>query len=240
MPKNFAKKGVSLPEAIIVCFMTAILTLSAVEIISHAFGSQVAINKNVRTKQYKNNISERISSKIKEGSKPYYSALSLSISINEYNYSVQPEVNSLAVLIPKFNTDGSIVQPSTGVTTFKGVAFSIIPKNIVEPNASETDTYVIVETTAEFDLASSLSDPVVINESLPTDWGDGESYVLAENLKPAYFTVLGGEAFDVEGDQVNFAFIPVSGNIYFPSNIGSLTIDDGQYITRCQFRNFRI
>ena len=233
------KSGISLTEAIIVCLMTSILTLSAVEMISHAFGSQVAVSKNVKARQYKNNLSERISSKIKEGSKPYYSTLSLYIPIREYSYSVQPEVDSLAVLIPKFNTDGSIVQPSTNVTTFIGVAFSIVPQYMVDPN-KDTNSYVMVETTVEFDLVSSASDPVVINQTLPTDWSGGESYVLAENLLPATFKNLGTEAFDVEGDQVNFAFVPASGNIYFPSYYGTKTIDDSQYLTRIQFRNFRI
>ena len=239
MFRNFVKnrKGLSLTEAVIVCLITAVLTLSAVEMLSHAFAGEVGINKNIRARQYKNAISERISSKIKEGSKPYYSTLSLSIPINESLYSVQPEAEALAVLIPKFNADGTVVQPSTGVTTFKGVAFSIVPGSVVD---SDKTDYVLLETNAEFDLSTNLSDPITISESLPTDWGSGESYVLAENLKPANFTNLGSDAFDVEGNQVNFAFIPMEGNVYFPSSSGSQNINDGKYITRCQFRNFRI
>ena len=114
------------------------------------------------------------------------------------------------------------------------MAFSILP------NPDDEGSYILIETTTEFDLITDVSDPFAIKSSLPSDWTAGESYIISENLKPATFTNLGTDAFDVEGDMVNFSFIPSEGNVYFPSTTGSVNINDGEYLTRCKFRNFRI
>ncbi|OGI00616.1 MAG: hypothetical protein A2Y25_04490 [Candidatus Melainabacteria bacterium GWF2_37_15] len=238
MPKNLAKNGLSLIELIIVCMITGVLLLSTAEISSRAFEAQVGHNLSTRAKQNKNAISERISSKVKEAVKAYYSPLTVSIPFEGYVYSLNAEQNCLAVLIPKFDEDGDFIQPSAGTTTFTGVAFSIV----LDPEEDD-GTYVLIETNAEFDLATSLSDPLAISVPLPSDWSGGESFVLADNLSPGNFTNLGGIAFDVkdpEKDTVDFAFVPYGGNVYFPSPTGTVNINDSDYLTRCQFRNYRI
>ncbi|HSA06466.1 MAG TPA: hypothetical protein P5556_04745 [Candidatus Gastranaerophilales bacterium] len=235
MSKNTYRKGITLIETLLVCLITGLLAFSASQILAGSYEAQIGYNKNIRAKQHKNSISERISSRVKEAAKAYYSPLTISVSFKDTIYDVLPENNSLAVMIPKFDLNGEVIKPSSGVTTFIGVAFSIIP----DPDKQD-GTYILIETNAEFDLATSLSDPFVINQSLPESWEAGESYVISDNLMPATFSNLGTDAFDVEGDMVNFAFAPINGNIYFPSDSGSISVNDGEYITRCQFRNFRI
>ena len=235
MFKKNAKSGITLTEAVIVCLITGFLAISAADMISSSFESEIAYSKNIRARQYKNVISEMISSQVKEASKAYYHPLTLSIPFKSNTYTVLPEENSLAVLIPKFDSNGNIIQPSSGTTTFTGIAFSIIS----DPDKND-GSYILIETNTEFNLATNLNDPFVLTGSLPTDWGTGTTYVIADNLIPAFFTNLGNNEFDVEGDMVNFAFVPKNGNIYFSSNAGSLSINDGEYLTRCKFRNFRI
>ncbi len=229
-----SKNGINLTELIMVCVITGFILLSTSEMMQASFQGQIDYNKNLSVKQYKNVVSERISSKIREAAKAYYSTLSLSIPYNGYSYSVVPEQEALAVLIPKFDSSGDIVQPSSGMTTFAGVAFSIIA------DPEENGSYILVETHAEFDLATSTSDPLAITVTLPSSWSGGQSYVIAKNLQPASFTNLGSTAFDVEGDMANYAFVPSGEDLFFPSPSGTTSIDDGEYLTRCQFRNYRI
>ncbi|MFW5879766.1 MAG: type II secretion system protein [bacterium] len=239
MSKNNKQYGISLIELVMACLITGILTLSAAEMLGGAFDAQIGHNRNIRAKQHKNILTERISSIIREGSRSYYREISLIIPVNGNSYTVQPEINSLAVLIPKFNTDGTLVQPSSGYTTFRGVAFSIIPQDVAVGDSADPGVYAIVETRIEFDLATKLSDPISINDSLPSDWTNGNSYILAKELKPAIFTNLDSEAFYLEGNRIKFAFVPDGGNLYFPSENGSINIDDGKYLTGCHLRNFR-
>ena len=242
MSENQANKGFNLIELVIVCLITSLLTLATVEVANNAFEAQAGHNLNTRAKQNKNAISERISSKIKETSKAYYSPLAVSIPLGGSIYSLTAEQECLAVIIPKFDEFGDLIQPSAGTTTFTGVAFSII----LDPDKDD-GTYVLVETNAEFDLATNLSDPVTLTdaqaETMPTDWSSGESFVLADNLSPGNFATLGGTAFNVDvlsKDRVDFAFVPYKGKVYFPSSSGTVNIDDTGYLTRCKFRNYRI
>lgn len=248
MLKYSVKKGITVTEMLVVCVITGVLMLSTVYMTNNAFIGQDEYNKNINARQQKNFISERISSQVKEAAKVYYSPLYLFVPLGNYNYYVMPERNSLAVLIPKFDSTGTLVQPSAGVTTFTGVAFSILPKYLIDYNSHDYSNYVVLETTAEFNLATSQSDPLAITGILPTNWGipGSKSNILAENLKPGNFTNLGHNAFalSLENDNttvkyVNFAFVPQGDDIYFPSSYGNENIDDSEYLTRCQFRNYR-
>lgn len=232
-------KGFTLSELLVVSLMTAMVTLASIDMIAQCFQVEVSYNKYLKAKQTKNNISGRIINKIKETTKTYYNGTSLQIPISGTVVSVDAENETLAVLLPKFDSNGDIIQPNSNTTTFKAVAFSVIAKSVIDSNA-ENDTFVLVETSTEFDLTVTLDNPLYIQDSLPTDWSSGKSQVLADNLRPANFENLYHTLFDIEGDMVNFAFVPKDGYVYFPSSQGTESIDDSEYITRCQFENFRI
>ncbi|MCK5177667.1 MAG: hypothetical protein KAQ92_08125, partial [Candidatus Aenigmarchaeota archaeon] len=162
------------------------------------------------------------------------------IPVGGYSHYIYPEQEAVAVLVPKFDSIGNLVQPSANKTTFKAVAFSLLPKYYISWNDyDDEDTFVLLETNAEFDLDVKISDPFERTEDLPIDWSSGESYIVGDNFRPASMVNLNNKAFKVEDDIVNFAFVPHEGYVYFPSWYGYKTVDDSQYIRSCKFRNYR-
>lgn len=229
-----SKKGLTLLELLIVCVIMATILVPCVGMLTEAFKSQVDIEQDIKTRQTKIDISQMILSKIREGSASYYSGNSLSLPINGSTVSVSPEDNTLAVLTPVFDSSGNLVQPSTNVTRFNAIAFSILPKQ-------GSSNYQLWEVRATLDLQVSSADALKTTQTLPSSWSNAQSYLVSDELKPANMTNMEQTAFDVEGDSVSFSFVPKDEVIYFPSSQGgSTSIDDSRYITACTLRNYRI
>lgn len=236
MKKKHSKKALTLIELLMVCTIMGFMLVPTIGMMSEAFNAQVGIEGDIHSKQSKAGVEQVIFSKLIEASSVYYFANNLSILINGTMVTLSPEENAIAVLIPQMDDDGNVIQPSTNVTSFLGVAFSIVPASSWGDNS---DKYVLLESEADFDLQVSSVDPLQITQSLPDQWSTATTYLVADNLMPAEMTNLGTTAFDVENNIVSYAFVPQDGLLYFPAPDGIEIVDDSQFLTSCMFRNFR-
>jgi type II secretory pathway pseudopilin PulG len=233
-----SKNGLTLIETLATCLILGFLMLSTVGMLSSAFNAEINIEKNIKTKQVKLNSIDKIISKAREASAVYYSNNPITIPIKGTNVTITPETQALVVLVPKFNSSGAIIQPSANVTTFQGLAFSIVPKSTWDSTCN--GPYVLLETNMDINLSTTTSDPLKINQTFPTSWSGSTTNLLADNLFPATTTMLTTTAFDIESDIVSFSLTPQESVIYFPSPNGTKSINDSQYVSSFQFRNFRI
>ena len=242
--KTNLKSGFTLMEMMVVTLIVSIILISTIDVASRAFDAKFKFDNIAKARQEKVDITSRITSKIKEASAVYTSSQTITIPANGSNVSVVGENETLAVLVPKFDSNGNVVQPTPGTTTlFTGIAFTIIPAATWyndNENHKYDGKYVLLETTADFNLGVSAADALKVTGALPTSWSGGQTYLLADNLKPAVTDNLGNIPFDVESDMVSFAFVPKGEHIYFPSADGTEEIDDGPNLTSCTFRNYRI
>ncbi len=235
------KKALGLIELLIAFVLLALIVAPTVDVLSKSFDAQTKVLSSIFSKQKKISASERVVSEIKEAVYVYNSGTSLTIPTETSSTEVTTGTNSVAVLVPTFDSDGDI-SVSGSDTVFRGVAFSIVPASTW--NGGSSDKYVFVETVYEgTDLTLSVSsdDKFSIETTPPADWSGGESYVLGENFYPATFTYLGTNAFNINSDrnEIKFAFYPKGEKTYFPSDQGSDTLDETPYLTSVTLRNWR-
>ncbi|MFH0702999.1 MAG: hypothetical protein V2B14_05620 [bacterium] len=242
------RTGLSLLEILLTFALMGILILPTIDVMSSMVISQAAFNNDVSAKQTKLSSTERIATSIREGSYIYSEYTQLTVPTSSSSTSVTIGDKAVAVLVPQFESDGDVKQPSIGITSFKGVAFSLIPKGTWESSTSEqtqtqqqydtgAEEYVLVETTYDIDLAVDTDDPLLISGTIPTDWSNGDSYLLGTNFKPATFTVMSTKTFKIDGDIITFGFVPTAEATYFSSYGSSKIVDDTPYITSVVIRN---
>lgn len=216
----------------------SILLLGTIDMTSVMFNQQAIYNNDVQAKQAKNISNERILSKIREAASVYNENVIIDIPLESSTYKITTGEDSIAVMVPKFDSTGNVSQPTSTSTNFTGIAFSIIPES--NWNGKSNGKYVLIETNFDITLNTTAADPLKITQSLPLNWTSGESYLIAENLEPANLSYMGQKAFDIEGDLVTFAFVPNPNCVYFGSPDGSKTINDKPFLASTQFRNYRV
>ncbi len=235
------KKALGLIELLIAFVLLALIVAPTVDVLSKSFDAQTKVLSGIYSKQKKISVSERVVSELKEAVYVYNSGTSLTIPTETSSTDVTIGTNSIAVLLPTFDSNGNI-SVSGSDTVFKGIAFSIIPAS--SWNGSASDGYVFVETVYEgtdLNLNVSSDDKLSIESSPPANWSNGESYVMGENFYPTTFTYMGTSAFNINTDrnEIKFAFYPKGDKTYFPSDQGSDTLDESPYLTSVALRNWR-
>lgn len=234
MSKYF-KKAISLMELIIVLAIIAVLIIPTIDLMSSMLIAHADYNNNLNAKQIKLNMSERITNGIREGAYIYPANTSLTIPTMSSTATTTVGTSAIAVLVPVFTTDGSIeYSNTTGKTSFKGIAYSIIPGSSW---ASGTDDYVLVETVYNTSLSVDPDYNLEITETAPVNWGSGSSFMLAGKLEPARLTNMGTTAFNINNNIVTFGFVPGASTTYFPSSSGSASVDDTPYISSVVVQN---
>lgn len=236
------KKGFSLLEILITSLILAVMTISTVSFMSSFVIAEVNFNNDLLNKQDKISLYQRLSDDLKHAAYVYKDNTVLTIPTQSSTRTVTNTVNAIAVLIPKFNTDGTLIMPTSTTTTFTGIAFSIIPESAW--NGKISSKSVLIQTvlnSTSLNLTIDTNDPVTIMSTPPTNWSAGESYLIAEDLKPARFVEMGQDAFYIseKRDCVEFGFIPRDSAIYYPSPSGTKTMDDDQFVTNIALRNWR-
>jgi hypothetical protein len=238
MKKYTVKKAVSLMELIMVLLVMGILLIPTIDLMSSMLIAQADFSNNLQAKQIKLNITERIVSGLREGSYIYSNGSSLLIPTISSSTIASVGSESIAVLIPVFQSDGSVeYSESTNETSFRGVAYSIIPESTW--NGNNTGQYVIVETIYNTSLTTDPDDKLKITETAPIDWSLGSSFLLADKLEPATLTNMGTNAFNINNSIVTFSFVPGSTTTYFASSNGTSSIDDTSYISSVVVQNSR-
>ncbi|MDD3012077.1 MAG: hypothetical protein PHC34_00040 [Candidatus Gastranaerophilales bacterium] len=237
-------KAMTLMEALIVAVIIAIVTLPTIDLLAKMIISEDTFNNDINSKEYKTAVTEKLIATLMPGNYLYTNNTSITIpSKNDTDVNVTIGTQAIAVLTPKFNSDGTLNMPSTSSTSFKGTAFSIMPESVW--NGGSSSKYVLVETVLDnssLNLAIDPNDSLKINTFPPTDWSEGKSFVIATNLKPATFTNQSAAFIqDTPRSSVQFAFVPKADGLYFPdSQLGSTqTINDSVYVTSVNLRNWR-
>ena len=237
-----SKKGMSLIEVLITSVIIVIIVVSMVDLLSSMVIAQSNLNNDIQAKQTNLNIEERIATALKEGVYTYANGTLITIPTSNSYTTVTNGSNAIAVLIPAFASDGSLINPSTNVTSFVGEAFSIIPENTWD--GVNSGKYVIIETSYSdntLNISTDPNDSLLINASPPRNWKNGTSFILGKNLIPASFTNMGTTAFSINSTAsgINYAFVPNAAYTYFPSSSGSKIIDDTSYLSSVTFKNWR-
>lgn len=231
------KKGVNLIELLITLVITAFLLMGATGMIASLFQQDASFTNDIEAKQSKMISLERISTKIREASTVYNKGTSIAIPAEGSSVSVTTGTESLAVFIPKFDSSGNIIQPSSSSTSFTGIAFSIIPE--ADWNGGDSGNYVLIETNCDFTLTTASNDPLKVISTYPSDWSGGNSYLISKDFVPASLSTMETDAFNVQDNIVTYAFVPTPKAIYFASDEGVENIQDEAYLTTVNFRNFR-
>lgn len=223
-------------ELLITLVVTGVLLVGTIDMLANLFEEHINYNNDIQSTQSKMISNERITSKIREGANIYSNGSSLTIPTQNSSVSVITGNRAIAALVPKFNSSGNLIQPSSSTTSFKGIAFSIITQSQWDGTSGN---YVLIETDYDVDLPISAYDPLLVTGTLPNNWSNGQSYLIEKNLQPATLTTMGTQAFNVQGDIVNFAFVPTPTAIYFASTNGVASIDDRAYLNTVNFRNYK-
>ncbi|OGI16568.1 MAG: hypothetical protein A2287_04610 [Candidatus Melainabacteria bacterium RIFOXYA12_FULL_32_12] len=232
------KNAVTLVEVIMVLVLMSILIIPTIDLMSSMMISQADFVKNLQSKQVKLNITERITSGIREGSYIYPDSTSLTIPTMSSTTNVNIEDQAIAVLVPVFTSSGSVeYSNATGKTSFKGVAYSILPQSTW--NGGNSNKYVLVETIYNTQISTNSEDPLELTGNATINWGSGTSYLLADNLEPANQTVMGTNAFDINNNIITFGFVPGGTATYFPSSSGTNQLDDTPYVSSVVVQNTR-
>lgn len=236
------KKGFSLIEAIVASAVLGIMMVSTIDFMSSFMVAESTFNNEIANRQDKLNLLERLSSSIKPATYVYKPDTTIYIPTQNSTTSVTNNVNAIAVLVPKFNADGTLKMAGTNITQFSGVAFSIIPRKTWD--GTNSNKYVLLQTildNSSLDISTDPNDSLQIMVVPTTNWANGKSYVLADDLMPATTTNMGNDAFatETDRDKVKFSFIPKANGTYFPSDSGTEMIDDNQYMMSVSLRNWR-
>jgi hypothetical protein len=235
-------KGLTLIEALIVAVIIAIVALPTIDLMAKMIISEDTFNNEISSKEYKTAVTEKLIATLMPGNYVYKTYTCITIPTKtSMTYAVIGN-RAIAVLTPKFNSDGTLNMPASNVTKFTGTAFSIMPEYMWD--GSRSTKYVLVETildNSSLNLAVDPNDPLKINTAPPLNWAQGKSFVIATNLKPANF-LNQSIAFssDTSRSSVQFAFVPKADGLYFPNYQGNpTTVDDSTYISSVNLRNWR-
>lgn len=236
------KKGITLLEVLVAAVVMAIIIIPTIDFMSSFVKAEADFNSSIKNKEDKLNLSDKIAGYLKPASYIYQTGTTLTIPTSSSTTTVKNGQNSIAFLIPEFNTDGTLVMPTSTTTKFTGVAFSIIPEEIWD--GKNTEKYMLIQTnfkSSTLYLPTDTNDSLILTASPPLNWSTGSSYIMADNLKPAIFDNMGTNAFNIASsrDKATFAFIPKADYLYFPSNSGQKTLDDSEYLTNINLRNWR-
>ena len=233
-----SRKAINMIEVLMAVVIMGFLIIPTIDLMSSMVASQADFAGNLKAKQIKLNVTERITSNIREGSYIYPDGASLTIPTMTSSTSVTVGNQTVAVLVPTFNADGTVnYSNSTGKTSFKGVAYSIIPESTW--NSGSSGEYVLVETIFNTQLSVDTEDTLDLTESATVDWASGSSYALADNLMPANQTIMGSTAFDIDDNIITFGLVPEGTTTYFPSSSGTAQVDDTPYISSVVIQNIR-
>jgi len=224
-------------ELLITLVISSILLIGAIDMTAFLFNQNVTFNNDVQAMQSKTISAERITTKIREAASRYDNGIVITLPVEGASVQVTTGNESIAVFVPKFDSSGNVEQPTSSTTSFKGIAFSIIPE--ADWNGGTSGKYVLIETNYDVNLATAANDPLKITASLPNNWSSGQSYLIAKDFVPANLSTMGIKAFDVQDDLVTFAFVPTPDAIYFASSDGAENIDDKAYLTAVNLRNYR-
>jgi len=224
-------------ELLMALAITGVMLIGTINLTSSLFNEHVTFNNDVLAMQSKSISAEKITTKIREAASRYNNDVSITLPVEDASVQVMTGNESIAVFVPKFDASGNVLQPSSSTTSFKGIAFSIIPE--ADWDGSSSGKYVLIETNYDVDLTTSSEDPLKITSSLPADWSGGKSYLIAKDFVPATLSTMGTRSFDVQDDLVTFAFVPTPKAIYFASANGAKNVDDKAYLNTVNFRNYR-
>lgn len=234
---SFRRKGINLIETLITIVITAILLLGIIDMTAFLFDEHVVFNNDVQAMQSKSISAERLISKIREASTRYANNTTITIPVEGGTADVITGDEAVAVFVPQFDSSGNIIKPTSSTTSFKGIAFSIIPE--ADWNGGTSGEYVLIETNYDVNLGTAVNDPLKITDALPSSWSGGKSYLVAKDFVPANLSTMGTSAFDVQDGVVTFAFVPTPKAIYFASPDGAKNVEDKAYLTTVAFRNYR-
>lgn len=236
--KKMFKNGLSLAELLTVSAVIAIIMIPTIDFMSTMFINQADFNTNIHSVQTKLDLTERISSAIREAAYVYPDGTFLTLPAMASSVIKLVGYSTVAVLVPTFNANNTVIQPSSNTTRFEAVAYSLMSENSWSGN--NTGKYVLIEARCQnIDLAVSSGDNLAITGTPPTDWSNCSPNKLGTNFKPAILQTMGTNAFNIDGNMVTFGFVPKAQAIYFPSIWGSLTLDDRPYITSITAKNAR-
>lgn len=234
-------KAITLIEALIISVIVAVVTLSTIDIISKMFVAENTFNEDITSQENKTAVTEKIITAMMPGSYLYRVNTPLIIPTKIGNTEVYVGTQTVAVLCPEFASDGSLIMPTTGTTTFTGTAFSIIPETTW--NGGKSGKYVLIQTILNdqsLNLAVDPNDTLKINIDPPTNWSQGKSFIIATNLKPGQFSNLTNVfTLNSQRNSLQFAFVPTASGLYFPSPNSSQPIDDSKFISSVNLRNWR-
>ena len=194
---QYCKKAVSLIELLIVMSIMGILVIPTIDVMSSMLATHADYNNNLQAKQIKLNISERITSGVREGAYIYPAGTEITVPTMSSSATAIVENNAIAILSPVFRSDGSVEYSDiTGRTSFTGIIYTIMSES--SWNGTSSGKYVLVETLFNTDLLTDPDDTLKLNETAPINWSAGSSYLLADNFKPAIQAVMGTNAFNIE------------------------------------------
>jgi len=236
-------KAMTLMEALIVAVIIAIVALPTIDLMSKMIISEDTFNNDISSKEYKTAVTEKLTAILMPGGYLYNTNTTITIPTKNASSDVTIGAQTVAVLTPKFNSDGTLNMPASNVVSFTGTAFSIMSESVW--SGSNSSKYVLVETVLDdssLNLAVDPNDSLKINTAPPTNWSQGKSFVIATNLKPATFANQSAAfSLDTSRNSVQFAFVPKADGLYFPdSQLNStLTINDSSYISSVDLRNWR-
>lgn len=146
--------------------------------------------------------------------------------IHESDYEVIiPTKTSFTHVFNAMNAIAFIIKNTQEPSSYSGIVYSIIPE--YEWNGGDSEKFVMIKTIIEKIDKNESSDENII------DWSSGKSFIIADNLKPAYFKNMKYNTFIINSanNMVDFAMIAKSDGLYFPSYYGWKNIDDSDKIS---------
>jgi hypothetical protein len=235
-------KAMTLMEALIVAVIIALVTLPTIDLMAKMIVSEDTFNSDISSKEYKTAVTEKLTAALMPGGYLYNTNTSISIPVKNGTTNATIGAQAIAVLTPKFNSDGTLNMPASNTTSFEGTAFSIVPESVWD--GSNSSKYVLVETildSSNLNLAVDPNDYLKINTDPPTDWSQGKSFIIAKDLKPATFAnQTTAFILNTSRNSVQFAFVPKADGLYFPdSQTNTTTINDSTHISSVNLRNWR-
>lgn len=238
------KKAVTLLEMLIVSVIISLITVATIDMTAQMAISEVTFNTDIKAKQDKINIIDKVTSTCREGTYIYEEGTGIILPGKNYPVYGNIGMNTIAVLVPKFNDDGNLLKPTSSTTSFKGIAYSFVNEYYFTGKTSTK--YVLIETIFDdenLNLTVDVNDPLKIMETPVNDWSSGKSYIIAQNLIPAVFSFMNTSAFLIneEKNEINLALIPSAKGLYFPSNYGNSAEihNDTASLANVTLRNWR-
>jgi hypothetical protein len=152
----------------------------------------------------------------------YSSSTSITIPVPAGTYSVTPDHNAVAAMVPVFDASGDPVRLNDQ-TQFNAYAYSIVPESEYFAS-SNSDKSVLVETSTTFYCSTTASSELTPTDSCETDWSNGTTNLIFKEAVPYNFEDF-QYPFEVSnGNHIKVVFGVKEGTLYFPES-GSVSID---------------